>query len=268
MLVLASITVLTLNYHGEASRVVTHVRNAVADALSPFQRVLAATMHPFGDAASAIFHYGELQHANARLRTQVGTLSMELAASQYAANLVREVQLLSNLPFAGNITSVPAELIAQASSNLELTVELNRGTSSGVGVGMPVVANSGLIGNVIAASSATSTVLLLNDTRSTLEVQDGQTSRLFQLQGGGAHHYLQLTPYGSSSGTIATGANLVTAGQTNGSPASPFPAGIPVGDVEAVHTSTSGIFATGEVTPFVDTTTLQYAAVLLWLPPA
>jgi len=268
MLVLASITVLTLNYHGEASRVVTHARNGVADGLSPLQRALALVMHPFGDVVSAVFHYGELQSANAKLRTQVGALSMQLAESNYATNLAREVQLLSDLPFAGNITSVPAEVIAQSSSNLELTVELDRGTSSGVGVGMPVVANSGLIGTVIASSSATSTVLLVNDTRSTLEVQDEQTGRLFNLQGAGAHHYLQLTPYGSSSGTIAVGANLVTAGQTNGSPASPFPAGIPVGDVESVHTSTSGIFATGEMTPFVDTTTLQYAAVLLWLPPA
>lgn len=268
MLVLASVTVLTLNYHGEANRMVTHVRNGVADALSPLQRGLAAVMHPFGDVVSAVFHYGQLQQENAKLRTQVGALSMQLSESKYATNLVREVQLLSALPFAGNITSVPAEVIAQSSSNLELTVELDRGTSSGVGVGMPVVANSGLIGTVIASSTSTSTVLLLNDTRSTLEVQDEQTGHLFNLQGGGAHHYLQLTPYGSSSGTIATGASLVTAGQTNGSPASPYPAGIPVGDVEAVHTSTAGIFATGEVTPFVDTTSLRYAAVMLWLPPA
>jgi hypothetical protein len=35
-----------------------------------------------------------------------------------------------------------------------------------------------------------------------------------------------------------------------------------------VTTSTSGIFATGEVTPFVDMTGLQYVSVLLWLPPA
>ena len=33
MLVLASLTVLSLDYHGEASRGITHVRNGVADAL-------------------------------------------------------------------------------------------------------------------------------------------------------------------------------------------------------------------------------------------
>jgi rod shape-determining protein MreC len=268
MLVLASITVLTLNYHGEANRIVGHVRNGVADALSPFQRGLAATMHPFGDAASAIFHYGELQSDNARLRSQVGALSMQLAESKYAANLERQISVLSNLPFAANIPTLPAEVIGQASSNLELTIELNKGTAAGVGIGMPVVADSGLIGSVISASANTSTVLLIADTRSTLEVQDQQTGHLFQLQGAGAHHFLALTPYGSSSGAILKGASLITAGQTDGSPASAYPAGLPVGDVEKVTTSTSGIFATGQVTPFVDMTGLQYVSVLLWLPPA
>ena len=268
MLVLASVTVLTLNYRGEASRAVTHARNGVADAFSPLQRVLAAVMHPFGDVASAVFHYGELQSTNSRLSEQLGTLSRQLASSKFADNLVRQISVLSSLPFAGNIRTVPAQVIARASSNLELTVELNKGTSAGIGVGQPVVAGAGLIGNVIAASSSTSTVLLIGDTRSSLEVLDQQTGNLFQIQGGGAHHYLQLTPYGSSSGSISKGANLVTAGQTDGSPATLYPAGIPVGDVEAVHTSTSGIFATGEVTPFVDTTRLMYVSVMLWLPPA
>lgn len=268
MLILASITILTLNYHGEANRAVGHFRNGVADALSPFQRGLAATMHPFGDAASAIFHYGELQSDNARLRSQVGQLSMQLAESKYAGNLERQVSLLSALPFAGNIPMLPAEVIAQASSNLELTIELDKGTSSGVGVGMPIVADSGLIGSVLSASANTSTVLLIADTRSSLEVQNQQSGHLFQLQGAGAHHSLALTPYGSSSGSIAKGATLVTEGQTDGSPASAYPAGVPVGDVEKVTTSTSGIFATGDVTPFVDMTGLQYVSVLLWLPPA
>src|ERR1700744_258888 len=114
MLVLASLTALSLDYHGEASRGITHVRNGVADALDPFQRALAAAMHPFGDAVSAMFYYGQLQTDNARLRSEVGQLSSQLAESNYAAKLETEHEQLANLAFAGNISTIPAEVIAGA----------------------------------------------------------------------------------------------------------------------------------------------------------
>jgi len=76
-----------------------------------------------------------------------------------------------------------------------------------------------------------------------------------------------LEPFGTSSGTASVGSELETTGQTNGSPATDFPAGLPVGRVASVHTSSSGALA-GEVTPNVDVNALQFVAVLQWLPPA
>jgi rod shape-determining protein MreC len=267
MLVLASLTVLSLDYHGEASRAITHVRNGVADALDPFQRALASAMHPFGDAVSAMFHYGQLETDNARLRSEVGQLSAQLADSNYASQLEAEHLELSNLPFAGNIATIPAEVIAGASSNFEDTIEIDRGTSSGVGKNEPVVANAGLIGTVLSASATTATVLLISDSRSTIEVQDERTGDFFQIQGSGLGRSLVLGPFGTSSGMASVGSELETTGQTNGSPATQFPAGLPVGRVASVHTSASGALR-GAVTPNVDLSSLQFVAVLQWLPPA
>jgi rod shape-determining protein MreC len=265
MLVLASLTVLSLDYHGEASRAISHVRNGVADALSPFQRGLAAAMHPFGDAVSAVLHYGQLQTDNARLRNEVGQLSSQLAESNYATKAEQQAVELSTLPFAGNISEVPAEVIAGSSSNFEATIEINEGTSSGVGKNEPVVSGAGLVGSVISASATTATVLLITDPRSTIEVQDERTGSFFQVQGAGGS--LTLGPFGTSSGKVSIGTALETTGQSDGAPASEYPAGLPVGRVAAVRSSSSGAVA-ASVTPFVDMSSLQYVAVLQWLPPA
>ena len=268
MLVLASLTVLSLDYHGEASRAISHVRNGVADALSPFQRGLAAAMHPFGDAVSAVLHYGQLQTDNARLRNEVGQLSSQLSESNYAAKAEQQAVELATLPFAGNISEVPAEVIAGSSSNFEATIEINAGTSSGVGKNEPVVSGAGLIGSVISASATTATVLLISDARSTIEVQDERTGDFFQIQGDGVGRSLALGPFGTSSGKVVeSAAALETTGQSDGAPASEYPAGLPVGRVTAVHSSSSGAVA-ASVTPFVDMSSLQYVAVLQWLPPA
>jgi rod shape-determining protein MreC len=268
MLVLASVTVLTLDYHGEASRAITHVRNGVADVLDPFQRGLAAAMHPLGDVVSAVFHYGQLQTDNQRLRSQLGAVSAQLSESNFAAKAEAQVKMLSTIPFAGNIVSLPAEVIAGASSNLEPTLEIDQGTSDGVGVGMPVVGDGGLIGTIISASATNSTVRLITDQRSVLEVLDETTGKLFQIQGAGTDRPLVLTPYGTSSGSIGRGVQLETAGQTNGAPASDYPAGIPVGDVVSVSTSVSGVTPAISVAPFVNLNALLYVAVLQWMPPA
>lgn len=266
MLVLASVTILTLDYHGEANRAITHVRNAVADGLSPFQRGISAVLHPIGDSVSAMFHYGELENDNARLQAELGTVDRQLAATRYATSVEQDVTF-SSLAFAGNIKNIPAEVITPATSNFESTIEIDRGTDDGVGVGEPVVGNAGLVGTIESAGSHTAEVQLITDTRSSIEVEDTSNGNVFQLQGGGRQHSLSLSSYGTTA-LPAKGATLDTAGQANGSSESYFPAGIPVGSVSSVESSASGSTVNGSVAPLVDTSTLQYVAVLQWLPPA
>ena len=172
MLVLASVTIITLDYHGEANRAINRTRNVFADAVSPLQRGVQAALHPLGDVVSAPFHYGELQTENDRLRAEIGTLDRELGSQSYAQNLEREVQLLRDVPFAGNLPEVPAMVIVTSTSNFEPTIEIELGSSSGVAVGMPVISGEGLVGTVTGVSGSTATVLLVTDPHQTILVAD------------------------------------------------------------------------------------------------
>ncbi|MDA8296557.1 MAG: rod shape-determining protein MreC [Actinomycetota bacterium] len=267
MLVLASITVLTLDYHGEANKVITSVRNRVGDGLSPIQRAIAAVLHPIGDAVSGAFHYGAVQQQNQVLMNEIGTMRRELAANNQASAEARSVLALDHLPWVGNLTPLDAVVLAGPSSNFEYTMEIDRGSSSGVAAGMPVVGASGFVGTVVSTGANHAVVRLLQDPRSTIGVRIGDRGTdLGIVTGAGRHANLAVTLF-SSHTPIHKGELVYTSG-TSGSGVSAYPAGIPVATVTSVHATTGGLGVTVSLRPLVDPTTLEYVAVLLWTPPA
>jgi rod shape-determining protein MreC len=265
MLVLASVTVITLDYHGEASRGIDHVRNGIADGVAPLQRAVQDVLHPVGDLFAAPFHYGALQTQNAELRRQIGDLQRSISEQEYGQNLVKEIELLGNVSFAANIPLLPGEVIAPSSSNFQPTVEIGIGTSSGVGKGMSVVTGAGLLGTIESVSSTTATVLLVTDSRQSIEVAD-QAGDDYEVSGQGAGRPLRLQSFGATKGTLREGEKVFTLGQVDGAPATAFPAGIPVGTVSSTSTSAGGI-ASATIAPLSDLGAL-YVAVMEWTPPA
>lgn len=260
MLVLVSLTVLTLDYHGEASRAIGHVRNGIAQVFQPIQRGVAAALHPVGDLVSGMVHYSSLQGENARLRAELGSLSQQVSENDALAAQARQLYSLEGLPFVQNIPTVGAQVISKSTSNFELTAEINRGTASGVGVGMPVVSQKGLIGKVLSASANTATVQLISDARSTVGVRVGANG-VFAAAGAGAATPLNLQQI-APSGVPRRGELALTAGDLT------YPADIPVGVVSSVQTSAGGIFAAASLRPLVNLRDLDFVSVLQWLTPA
>ena len=262
MLVLASITILTLDYHGEVSHAITHIRNAARDALSPIQRGLSAALHPVGDVFAGAFHYGALESQNQKLRAELGSVRRQLASDGFASTQAATVLGLEHLPYIAGIPLVPSEVISNSTSNFQQTVELDRGTSTGVGPGMPVVGQKGFVGSVSTASSSTATVRLLTDAGFATPVRIGP-SALYRALGNGRGRPLSLSYVGGPT-AVKKGDLVFTSGFGGGA----IPAGIPVGVVSAVRLSSSGVSTAVNVTPLVDMEELQYVDVLEWLEPA
>ncbi|HXZ83572.1 MAG TPA: rod shape-determining protein MreC [Acidimicrobiales bacterium] len=261
MLLLASLTVLTLDYHGQASHAISHVRNAVRDAISPIQRGVAAVLHPVGDVFSGTIHYGSLETQNQQLREALGQIRLKLAGDAYASAEAERVLALAHLPFVAGIPLIAAEVIGNSMSNFQSTIELGSGTSSGVGPGMPVVGNAGLVGSVISASSSTATVLLVTDRSSSIPVSVGMTG-LYRALGAGYGRPLTLE-YIAGSTNPHRGELVYTSGLGGGA----IPAGIPVGVVRSLRVSSEGSPTAVTVTPIVNLDDLQFVAVLEWLEP-
>jgi rod shape-determining protein MreC len=224
---------------------------------------VSAVLHPVGDVFAGAIHYGELETQNARLRAEVGSLQQQNSASSYTMWAVQHLDQLSKLRYV-NIPSVPAEVQSAGSSNFDETFEIDVGTSSGVGPGMPVVGGGGLIGTVISASSGNAVVQELIDPRSTVGVEVG--SAYYRATGSGSQMTLQQLP-GSTSVTPklpSVGESVTTSGQDNGA----FPPAIPVGRVASVSSSAGGLLTTAVLEPYANFSQLQFVDVLQWLPPA
>lgn len=267
MLVLASVTILTLDYHGAANRDLSRVRSSVLDGLAPIQRGIADVLHPIGDAFAGAVHYGALQRQNEALQQQIGRLRREVAADDVASQQSREILKLQSLPFVGNTKEAVAQVLSGPTSDFSYTLEIDKGTASGIGVGEPVVGASGFVGTVVAAGASSAQVRLLQDSGSDVGVKlgaAGTATGVVTGEGRDSSLGLQIL---AGAAMIHKGEWAFTSG-TSGAGASAYPAGIPVATVTAVHRSPGGFNDSFTLEPLVDPSTLQYVAVLEWLPPA
>jgi rod shape-determining protein MreC len=262
ILVLASITLVTLDYRGEASRGITSVRDDVRDVLSPVQRVLADAFHPIGDIFSGAVNYGAAVNENEQLRRQLGALQREALQNQTAEHQLEEILSELHLPYVQNIPTLPAEVISGSSSNFQDTLEIDRGTGSGVGVGMPVVAGRGLVGVVVSAGTGTSVIQIITDPGVVIGVRlDTPGALPVEASGRGSGYPLELS--GVTANMSPHVGELV---YTSGVMGDSLPAGLPVGTVSSVHYSDGSLTKSVEVKPIASLQGLGYVTVLQWFP--
>jgi rod shape-determining protein MreC len=264
VLVLAALTLVTIDARSNGSGVLSTVRSKVSDGFSPLQRATHAALQPIGNFLSGALNYGSLRNENQRLRDQVAALqsqSLQAAAEEAAAQQVLAEQ---DLTFLKGIPTKAVEVIDNGFSNFDSSVTINRGTADGITAGEPVVAAGGLVGSVLLASAHTATVVLLTAPTFSVGVQ---------LQGGNigsAEGVGQSQPLRVTVETTAATPPKMTRGETvvtSGLDLEKFPANIPVGRVASVSTAAGASEPDITVTPMVHLGQLLYMQVLLWTPP-
>ena len=261
LLVLTSITLITLDFRGQASGVFDSIKGFSQDAFAPVQSAASSVTRPVGDFFQGIFHYGALEKENARLRQQ---LADSRAATLRAADADRErKQLLDleHLDYIGDIPTVSARVVSLSLSNFEQTVELDRGRNAGVAKGMPVVVGSGLVGRVVAVSRTRSTVLLVTDSSFAVGIRLDPAGDVGVAHGEGQGKSLSVDPLVAST-PIKVGDAIATSGLQQ----SVFPPQIPVGHVLSVSTEPGALLKTVRVTPVVDLRRLTFVKVVQWSP--
>jgi rod shape-determining protein MreC len=264
LLVLASINIITLDYRGDAHGEISSLKNAASDAFSPVQRGVDAVTHPIGSFLAGAFNGGELEQENSKLRAANGAMARQLLAHQAMADQLKSLQVLEHLPWTGSIPTQTAKVVNLNPSNFAATVKLDVGTGEGIEPGMPVVGGAGLIGQVIAVSSSTSTVRLITDADpgSQIGVTFGTSSgNVASVQGGGIGRSLtvNLIPPGTPihKGEVLT---------TSGLPDLAYPPSIPVATITKFSSTSSATQESVTAEPLADLDQLAYVDVLLWEP--
>jgi rod shape-determining protein MreC len=251
----------TVDTRSSGGGVTGSIRGVTHNIFAPVQSATHSVLRPIGDFFTGAVHYGSLKKENAQLRDQLAQARGQALA---ATDAQRELQILSeqaHLDFVGNIPTLIAQVVDTTSSNFEMAIGINRGTSSGIAVGMPVVAGGGLVGRVAQASSKHSTVLLLTDPTFSVGVRLTTNGSVFVADGSGRGNPLNLELVDANT-QVNVGDKLVTSGLSN----EQYPKDIPVATVKTVRAAPGQLQQVVTVNPTADLSRLEYVQVLQWSP--
>jgi len=261
LVVLTSITVLTLDFRGSGA--VDDVRGAASTAFAPIRDAAAWATSPVSDAWNGVFGYNELEHENEQLREQVAELEGDVVENQDAAEQLDAIAETEGLPITAQLGSTLARVVGSGLTNFENTVEINRGSDSGIAVGMPVVTGAGLVGRITQVTGGRSVVQLITDPGFDLGVRLVESGDVGIAHGTGESQPL-LVDAGIDLRTTVNEGDAVT---TSGVDRSIFPPDIPIGRVDSVDTAADQLTQVLHVELLADLDNLAYVRVLQWTPP-
>lgn len=260
VLVLAAITVLTLYYKGGAGTIGS-LRSKASDLVNPVDSAVKRVVRPVGDFFQGATSYSSLRAEVGRLQTEVTKLKAQAAAGGTAEAQLSSLASLDHLKFAANMSKIAAGVVGSVSSNFEQSIVVDKGSTAGVAVGMPVVSGTGLVGRVTQVSHRTSTVLLLTDPTFAAGVSFGSKGYLGVASGQGAGKLMDVQ-YVSPKSHIHVGELGETAEVKDGN----LPLGIPVGKVVSVKDPTGALQESITMRPLTNLGDLQFVDIIRWTP--
>jgi rod shape-determining protein MreC len=167
----------------------------------------------------------------------------------------QRLRSLLNFSQSHSFKPVGATVIGRNSSNWVRSLTIDRGTRDGMKVGSPVIDGKAVIGQVIAVSKRTSTVLLLTDNISGIDalIQSSRTPGIIK----GTGTTMLEMHYVLKGSVVLVGDKVISSGLDG-----VYPKGKLIGTVTRVE-DTVGLFKAIEVEPSMDLFKLEEVLVLV-----
>ena len=153
---------------------------------SPLQNASSKATGATSGFFQQIWNFRTTAKENEQLRERLAQVETELNTARQAAAETESLRGLLNLNEQISIKSVPARVIARDPSVWFNTITINRGTSSGIEVNMPVVTSGGIVGRVITVGPWSSQVMMITDEKAgagAVVGQLGQSGALGSVRG-------------------------------------------------------------------------------------
>jgi rod shape-determining protein MreC len=189
---------------------------------------------------------------------------LELRNAQQAAAENERLRSLLNLKEQTGYDHVDARVIARDSSIWFNTITINRGSSSGIALNMPVVTGTGIVGRVIALSPWTAQVMMVTDEKAAAGAIVGQlggSGALGSVRGLGEKGLVEMR-YVSGLEKVNLGDYILTTGQDG-----IYPPGLNIGEVVQLSPGNATQSYEILIRPGAKLDQLEEVAVLLYYPP-
>lgn len=257
LLCITALTLITIDVRGGSSGPIGSLRSGVREAFSPLQKGVNAVVSPVGDFIDGVVHSSELKNENKDLRKEITEVKTKNKTYVAAVSENERLRKLLDLVEEIDVETTTARVITGSPSNFETTIQIDKGSSSGIKVGDPVVDGDGLVGRVIEVSGSRSTVLMITDATSGVGVRDARSEVVGIAQGQSGETILSME-FVDPDADIKRGDTLVTSGLQDGR----YPANIPVGTVRRVKRDASGLTKDVTLEPIVDIERISIVSVL------
>lgn len=235
------------------------VEGLVLRVVEPVRSAFTTVANGASRALADLERFGEMREENAALRVEVAELRAQAARlSDAERENERFREALAYLDENPELELVTARIVGRDSLDMLDTIVIDRGASSGIRVGMAVVANGGLAGRVTKVTDTTADILPVHSPQSTVSVltQGDEATADGTLDGtNGADLVMR---HIDAEAAIMVGDPVVTS-SLGGS----LPRGIPVGRIVAIEVSPTSVLRQAIVEPLVQPERLDVVQVIL-----
>lgn len=261
IITLAAITLITVDALGGDA--LDPVRNAATDVFSPVGDAVAWVSTPFRNAWAGITGYGELRDDNERLRRELAEARSDHLANANALEQLERLRREIDVGVQGDMPTEIARVATGAHSNFsDHRLEIDKGASSGLEVGMPVTAGNGLVGRLVRVAAERSVVQLITDPNFVIGVRIGETQEIGVGHGSGPRN-----PFVVDTGiSLESDVEVNDAVLTSGLARAVMPPDLVVGRVSEIQPDEAARSLILRVEPAAPIDQLDVVKVLEWVP--
>lgn len=253
-IILLSFVLITINIR--SARGPLFLEKAVGWVVAPMQNLLTDIRNSIARVFNHYIFLTNVARENEQMAREIDMLKR------------RNVELLEQIEWqdrVGNLMqykeqqeqkAVLASIIGRDATQWSKVVFINKGTQQGIQENLVVVTNAGVIGHVTQALSTSAKVLLINDSRSAVDVLF-QESRIPGVVAGTGQSYCDMK-YVPITAKVEVGDSVLSSGLGG-----IFPKGLMVGTVTHVKKKKQGLFQEITIEPKANLARLEEVLVLL-----
>ncbi|MBY4798069.1 rod shape-determining protein MreC [Collinsella sp. AGMB00827] len=234
---LSSVLLLTLYLREPETGPVHLVRAGISWVATPVRLIGAGIARPFGMVGTAFTNLTASEATLTELKRENAELTAKLAELGEAEATAERLEALVGISSTYKLKTRAARVVGATSDAWTHTLTIDKGSSAGLAIGMPVLSAGGVAGQIVELAPQTATVRLITDERSGISAMV-QSSRAQGTLRGQADGGLRLD-YVPADMDVKAGDIVITSGLGG-----VFPKGLPLGTVASVEKDGSQAYRT------------------------
>ena len=241
--------------------VVGGVKGLARGVVAPFAWTINQIARPFADLFGGAVNYSTVVAQERQLRAEIGRLRMNASETSSLRTQLSQLESALHTPYIGSLSDVVGQVTSNSPTNFAAAFTIDVGRNQGVLAGMPVVANGGLVGRVIATGNSSSTVLELTDPTSVVGCTFHGSTMDVLVSGRGVNSPLVASSVPLNA-PLSPGTTFFTDALNGGI----YPPGLPVATIKTALLSPGSSTYDLSLRPSADLHHLNYVDVVLWEP--